>query len=130
MKPTVFADSKPKASPAAATAIPNINFFIVLFLCFPQIRSGRQRHEEDRRKEKSGKPLAEVLSPALAAAAEQAFSERIEAEVLSDKKTLGEAIGFSKVSAIGIRDAKAAKKIIELEKGDPDEETNLLLEEK
>ena len=57
-------------------------------------------------------------------------SRNIPLIVLSDKKTLGEAIGFSQVSAIGIRDAKAAKKIIELEKGDPDEETNLLLEEK
>ena len=34
-----------------------------------------------------GKPLVEVLSPALAAEAEHMFSERIEGETLSDKKT-------------------------------------------
>ena len=49
--------------------------------------------------------------------------------LLSEKKILGEAIGFSSISAIGIKDAKAAKKIIELEKGEEDEETNPLLEE-
>ena len=47
----------------------------------------RQKHEGDRRKEKSGKPLVEVLSPDIAATAEREFAERIEAEVLSDKKT-------------------------------------------
>ena len=57
-------------------------------------------------------------------------SRNIPLLVLSHKETLGGAIGFSSISAIGIKDAKAAKKIIELEKGEPDEETNLLLEEK
>ena len=47
----------------------------------------RQRYAEEKRKENAGKPLVEVLSPAIAAAAEREFSERIEAEVLADKKT-------------------------------------------
>ena len=39
------------------------------------------------RQELSGRPLVEILSPTLAASAERAFAERIEADRLSDKKT-------------------------------------------
>lgn len=53
----------------------------------PEGKFDRQKYTEQRRKEQSGKPLVEVLSPSLAATAEQEFSERIEAEVLADKKT-------------------------------------------
>ena len=53
----------------------------------PDGKFDRQKNESDRRKEKSGKPLVEVLSPGIAAAAEREFAERIEAEKLSDKKT-------------------------------------------
>lgn len=47
----------------------------------------RQKHTDEKRRANMGKPLVEVLSPAVAASAEEAFSERIEAEVLADKKT-------------------------------------------
>lgn len=53
----------------------------------PEGKFDRQRYADEKRKEKSGKPLVEVLSAALARSAEEEFAKRIEAEVLSDKKT-------------------------------------------
>jgi len=46
-----------------------------------------RKFKDERRKANSGKPLVEVLSPGIAATAERVFTERIEAEVLADKKT-------------------------------------------
>lgn len=46
------------------------------------------------------------------------------------KEELGQAIGFAECSALGIKDAKAAKKITLLEKGDTHEETPISSEEK
>ena len=43
--------------------------------------------EAQQRKEKSGKPLVEILSPAVAQTAESEFAQLIEAETLTDKKT-------------------------------------------
>ena len=47
----------------------------------------RQKGADERRRANTGKPLVEVLSERIAKEAEEAFSERIEAEVLADKKT-------------------------------------------
>ncbi len=53
----------------------------------PEGKFDHLRYTDEKRKENSGKPLAEVLSAALARSAEEEFAKRIEAEVLSDKKT-------------------------------------------
>ncbi len=53
----------------------------------PEGKFDRQRYTDVKRKENNGKPLVEVLSATLAKSAEEEFAKRIEAEVLSDKKT-------------------------------------------
>ncbi len=53
----------------------------------PEGKFDRQKYTEAKRKEDAGKPLVEVLSDRIGREAEAAFSERIEAEVLADKKT-------------------------------------------
>ena len=53
----------------------------------PEGKFDRHKYTEAKRKENMGKPLVEVLSERIGREAEAAFSERIEAEVLADKKT-------------------------------------------